>query len=376
MMEQDAKAIECFKMLADDEKIKDNNWVARAYVELGSIARNQSKFNEALTYYKHVVEKIPLSDRVEDALAAIESIYMTRNNPVAFIEYIDSVGRGEMISDEEKENMIFNAAEQVYITDNFERALVLLRTYLDKYPSGRYSYKAEFYTAESQRKIGDFEQACTYYAKVIDRGESSYMIQSMLAYSELSYRLENWADAYGGYSVLYSKATRDADKRSALLGMMRSAFRQNNWSEALKTSEQIIEEGTYDSTVKREASYIKAKSLMALSRRNEALTEMTALANDVRDQYGAEAAYLLILDSFDQGDFAAVEEKVFAFAEAGTRYPYWMAKSFIVLGDAYVGMNELEQAKATYESIRDGYQPTSPDDDVMDNVRMRLSKLN
>ena len=53
-----------------------------------------------------------------------------------------------------------------------------------------------------------------------------------------------------------------------------------------------------------------------------------------------------------------------------------MAKSFIVLGDAYVDMNEIEQAKATYESVRDGYQPTSQDDDVLDNVRVRLSKLN
>ena len=376
MMEQDAKAIECFKMLADDSKIKDNNWVARAYVELGSIARNQSKFNEALDYYKHVVEKISLSDRVEDALAAIESIYMTRNNPVGYIEYIESVGRGEMISADEKENMIFNAAEQVYMTENYERALVVLRTYLDKYPYGKYSYKAEFYTAQSHRILGDYEQACTYYAKVIDRGEPAYTTQSMIAYSELSYRLENWEDAYGGYSALYSRTSGESNKRIALLGMMRSAFRWSNWSESLKTAEMVLGDKAYDSAVKREASYIKAKALMASNRRGEALAEMAALAKDVRDQYGAEAAYLLILDSYDNGDFAAVEEKVFAFAETGTRYPYWMAKSFIVLGDAYVDMNEIEQAKATYESVRDGYQPTSQDDDVLDNVRVRLSKLN
>lgn len=376
MMEQDAKAEECFKMLADSDKIKDENWVARAYIELGSLSRNQSKFNEALDYYKYVVEKIPLSDRVEDALAAIESIYMTRNNPVAFLEYIESVGRGEMISDAEKENMIFNAAEQVYMTENYERALVVLHTYLEKYPFGTYAYKAEFYTAESHRLLGDYEQACAFYAKVIDRGEASYVSQSMAAYSDLSYRLENWEDAYGGYSALYSKSSKDSDKRKALLGMMRSAFRWSNWNESLNASELVLGNAAYDSNVKREASYIKAKSLMAVSRRDEALAELTVLAKDVRDQYGAEAAYLLILDSYDNGDFAAVEEKVFAFAETGTRYPYWMAKSFIVLGDAYVDMNEIEQAKATYESVRDGYQPTSQDDDVLDNVRVRLSKLN
>ena len=91
--------------------------------------------------------------------------------------------------------------------------------------------------------------------------------------------------------------------------------------------------------------------------------------------YGAEAAYLIILDSYDKGEFEAVEEKVYAFSDAGTSQVYWLAKSFIVLGDSFVERDEMEQAKATFESIRDGYEPSGTDDDVMDNVAMRLRKL-
>lgn len=102
---------------------------------------------------------------------------------------------------------------------------------------------------------------------------------------------------------------------------------------------------------------------------------MEVLAEDVHDQYGAEAAYILIMDAYDKGEFDAVEEKVFAFADAGSRHSYWLAKSFIVLGDSYVDRDNLAQAKATFESIRDGYKPVSADDDVMDNVRIRLTRL-
>ena len=91
--------------------------------------------------------------------------------------------------------------------------------------------------------------------------------------------------------------------------------------------------------------------------------------------YAASAPYILILDCYDKGDFNAVEEKVFAFSDAGSSHMYWLAKSFIVLGDSYVDRENLAQAKATFESVRDGYQPTSSEDDVMDNVRMRLTKL-
>ena len=35
----------------------------------------------------------------------------------------------------------------------------------------------------------------------------------------------------------------------------------------------------------------------------------------------------------------------------------------------------MEQAKATFESVRDGYTPEGQDDDVIDNVTMRLKKI-
>ena len=70
-----------------------------------------------------------------------------------------------------------------------------------------------------------------------------------------------------------------------------------------------------------------------------------------------------------------MEEKVYAFSDAGSGQMYWLAKSFIVLGDSFVERDELEQAKATFESVRDGYTPSGNSDDVLDNVSMRLKKL-
>ena len=83
---------------------------------------------------------------------------------------------------------------------------------------------------------------------------------------------------------------------------------------------------------------------------------------------------MLILDSSDKGDFEDVETKVYDFADAGSDQTYWLAKSFIVLGDSFAERGEVEQAKATFESVRDGYSSDN-EDDVRDNVTMRLDKL-
>ena len=113
---------------------------------------------------------------------------------------------------------------------------------------------------------------------------------------------------------------------------------------------------------------------MAMSRRDEALPFLEKLSSAVSTEYGAEAAYLLIQDSYDRGDFAKVEEKVYAFSESDSPVQYWLAKSFVVLGDAFAESGDYEQAKATFESVRDGYNPDKPDD-VKDNLDLRISKL-
>ena len=373
-VKEDAEnAYKCFNKLA--QEVKDSNFVAQAYVEMGSLARNQSQFNEALGYYKTVVEEMPNSGYAESALLAIESIYQTKDKPEEYIAYIENIGKGASKTADEKELIYFNSAEQLYLSSNFQRAVVSLQKYLDKYPDGKNAYKAEFYMADSYRNLGKLEQACDFYKKVIADGEGSFVELSMLNYSKISYDLERWDEAYGGYASLFNSAQLENNKYTALLGMMRSAFRGHEWSEAVKNAELVIGDSRSDAQLKQEAEYIKAKSYLASSRRDEAFVILEKLATDVKSAYGAEAAYLMIQDCYDKGDFEKVADKVYAFSDAGTGQTYWLAKSFIVLGDTFVENGELKQAKATFESVRDGYQPSAGGDDILDNVGMRLKKL-
>lgn len=371
--EDDEKAFMCFNRLADT--VKDTTFVAQAYIEMGSISRNQSQFNDALGYYKAVVEKMPMSGYAEDALAAIESVYQTKDEPEEYIAYIETIGKGATKTADEKEDMIFGSAERIFLASNHDRALVSLQSYKDKYPDGRYVYKADFYMAESYKNLGKLEQACDSYRKVIDGGEGSFVELSMLNFSELSYRLEKWDEAYGGYSSLFSSALLENNKFVAMTGMMRSAYRGHQWAKAIESADHLMSDSRSDARLKMEADYIKAKSFLATSRRDEAFSILTRMASDVSDPYGAEAAYMVIQDCYDRGAFEDVETKVYAFADAGSDQVYWLAKSFIVLGDSFAEREEYEQAKATFESVRDGYEPDRADDDVMNDVAMRLEKM-
>ena len=367
------RAVRCFNTLISD--VRDSIFIARSYIELGMIYRNRSENDKALGYYRKVVEDLPLSEYADAALLAIESIYKSQNEPDEYLAYIESIGRSSLKTDEEKEMMIYNAAEQIFLSGNYTKALASLASYMDRYPDGRMMPDAWYYTAECYRMSGQPETACDYYRKVMDADGGSFREQAELNFAELSYSMQKYADAFNAYASLYVTAGNAGFRFTALTGLMRSAYRARMYDEAIRYSGLLARDSGTDPDLLREAEYVNAKSLLATSRRDEAMAVLTRLAETPSTAEGAEAAFLLIQDSYDRGVFDEVESRVYAFSDSKTTRTYWLAKAFIVLGDAFVEMDNLDQAKATFESVAYGYQPESGTDDVLPSVRMRLEKL-
>lgn len=366
-------AADTYRKLAASSR--DSIFIARALIELGMISRNRSDNEAALRYYRKVVEELPLSGYADDALLAIESVYQSENNPQAYLDYIARIGRSSLKTEDEKEMMIFNAAEQIYLSENYPKAIVSIQSYIEAYPDGAKIPQAYYYMAECYRNTGKPDRACDYYAKVMDAGAGSYAELACLNFAGLSYGMQRYERAYEAYRSLSEIAVIDNNIHLASMGMMRSAYGAKMFAEAVSCADAVLSDSRSDADERREAEFIKAKSCLALSRRDEAYAIFAGLASDPVTPEGAESAYLMILDSYDRGDFAQLETRVYSFSDSSRGQAYWLAKSFLVLGDSFVDRGEYDQAMATFESIRDGYQPSPEGDDIADNVSLRISKL-
>ena len=366
-------ATECYKKISGVGK--DSTYRARALIGLGMISANKSQYDEALSYYKQVVDKMPASEYSKDALRAIESIYQTRQEPDKYYEYLKTLSGADGVVEGDRETLFFNAAEQIFLAENYQKAVVSLQAYLDEYPQGKNVNLVTFYMAESYKNLGKKEQACDWYRKVIDSGEGSFVELSSLNFANLSFGMERYEDAYSGYRSLLENAKISNNKYVAIVGMMNSAYAAKDYPSAISSAEDVIADKTDDPDGKRRARYVRAKSYLATSNRDKAFEILGSLSSESLTPEGAEASFLLIQDSFDKGDFEDVETRVYKFAESGTNQTYWLAKAFILLGDSFAERGDLRQAKATFESIRDGYTPQTKDDDVLSNVNMRLDKI-
>ncbi len=230
--------------------------------------------------------------------------------------------------------------------------------------------------AESLRATNRKEAAADAYLKVMKRGTEGALTEAAtVAYARISMELERYSRAAAAYSSLISTTENEPLRQSALLGRMRAYYKTKKYDEAIKDAQMLVSDAAAPEATLREAQYTLAKSYRVKGDRMLAKPLLESLSVNPADAYGAEATYLQVLDAFNAGNFADVENRVYAFSDSGTPQLYWLAKSFIVLGDAFVAREELEQAEATYRSILEGYAPAGDDDDVCDQVRERLDKI-
>ena len=262
--------------------------------------------------------------------------------------------------------MIFASAQEIYLAGRHTAAINALQRYLAQYPTGANAAQATFFLAESLRATGRLESAADAYQKVIRMKPASCLDDALRAYAQINYDLQHYKVASDTWRQLIERS-RDSELRlEAYTGLMRSAFGEKDYPEVIQAAQAV---GS------REARFLTAKANRTLGERAKARALFEELATDTSDAYGAESAYILVLDAYDHGDFAQVERRVYAFSDSGSPYRYWLAKSFITLGDSFADRGDLAQAEATFTSILDGYQPTDDGDDVPEQVRNRLNML-
>ena len=81
-------------------------------------------------------------------------------------------------------------------------------------------------------------------------------------------------------------------------------------AETVTTASALLKQSKLTPEVRSEALYFRAKALLAEGQKKAALADLTELAKDTRNVYGAEAKYLVAQTYFDEGETAKAEKEV------------------------------------------------------------------
>ncbi|MCH5335616.1 MAG: tetratricopeptide repeat protein [Alistipes sp.] len=362
-----ARALERFT-----ERYPSSPYAVQALTDLGLACQNLGEDERSLTYYKRVVETAPGSRQAKDAVQGIREIYVSRGDAEGYFAYAESAGVEGDTDRMSRDSLTFAAAQSLYIGGDIRKAERALASYVDSYPKGYYIDDALFYLSDCRLRQGNESGAAESLKRLAARPASQYTERVLERLSSICYDRREYGDAAAAYRSLFEVSSSEQTREKALLGYARSAASSGD-AQIVREAADYVSDKRSSGTALREIRFALAEVEEHAGAHDRAVALYTRLSAEPSTREGAESAYRLILDDYAAKRYDEAEKRVYALSESGTPQSKVLARAFLTLGDIYAARGDMFQARATYQSVADGYSPS--DDGVVDEARARISAL-
>ena len=367
------KATGPLRQLVSEYKTK-SDLVVPALLRLGLISFNQGNLQTAIEYYKQVFSNNPEPDEAKDAIAALEEIYVENlGDPDSYARFLETIP-GYGLDNTGKEALNFKAAESQYEIGNFERATAAYTDYIKKYPNGQYLLQAYQHRGESNFELKQYPQALGDFEYVIGRGPSKYYAKALSLAAAISYNYAlNFDKAYAYYSQLEGAADSEETRFQAQLGAMQSAYRIKNYQAVLTMANKINNNPTASLEQKSRANFYLGKLAFDNRDYSSALNAFNQVIRFNNQEEAAESRYLIANIYYQQRDLSTAEQSTEKAIQENSAYPFWVAKSFLLLSDIYADQGNLFNARAVLESLIENYKG---DQSIITEAQTKLDQYN
>jgi TolA-binding protein len=345
----------------------------KAGVQLGQLYFNTNNPSKSIEAYKRVATNYPKSEEARTAIQSLESVYKDMNDISAYAAYVNSLGRGTILSSNRQDSLTYLAAEHVYMKGRKEESKAAFNKYLQTYPQGVFVGDAHFYLGSMAFDTKDFNTALSNFKEVLNTNNSKYTDDALVLVSGIEFDKKNYEAAYAAYEQLNIVASDSENKDIARLGMLRCAYLMKKDNDVATAATKLLQGTNVSQVVANEARFYRGKSYLNLKKTDEAAADLQVVAKDTRSEFGAESQFLLAEMYYKSRSYDKAEKQVLGFMKEGTPHEYWMARAVIVLSDTYAAKNDKFSARQYLQGLQANYKGGK--EDITSMINERLSAL-
>lgn len=367
------QAIEPLRRLITDYKGK-SNLINQGLIRLGLITYNQNNPEGAINYYKQVFSNNPSPEEAGLALSALEEIYVDdlgrADDYFAFLETVP----GYKVDNLARDSITFQAAQAQFENANYQRAIESYSDYLRKFPNGYHALDARYQRGESYAVLKQYAEALRDYEQVIDRGQSRYYTKGLEKAAIIAYNYsQDFAKAYSFYTRLEPAATTEDQRFEAQLGAMRSAYRSGNSQAVAEWANKVANSPSANQGQIATANFYLGKIAYDRKEYDNAMTAFNRVIQTSDNEQTAEARYLVAYIYYLKRNLEKAQEITINANKESSAYPYWVAKSVILLSDILAEKGDLYNARAALEALLENY---NEDAELVKQAQTKLNQLN
>ncbi|MBK9257615.1 MAG: tetratricopeptide repeat protein [Saprospiraceae bacterium] len=344
-----------------------------AYLKMGLIAYNKGDLNTAIKNYKEVFKNNPSAKESQSALLGLEEIYINDlGKSEEYVQFLSTIP-GYEVNAYSADSLSFKVGELRYQNGEYEKAVLGFNNYLTKYPKGFFYLKAHYLRAESNSILKNYTDALTDYEAVAKAGVGQNYEQAVRKSALISYNhAQNFEKALKYYELHYSTTNNTDEKYHSALGAMRSAFRLSNDESVIKYANLLI---SFPNAAKDDlgsAHYYLAKVSFRKKEYPQALLSFAKVSELTNNNQAAESRYMVAEIYFLQSLFEKAEIQCNEANKRNGSYPFWIAKSLILLSDIYVVKKDLFNARAALEAVLENF---SDDESLVQTANEKLALI-
>jgi tetratricopeptide (TPR) repeat protein len=347
--EQYGKAIEQFKILLDDATDKDA--VSKVVYKIAAAYQQLDDTTNALLYHKRVLTQYPSSEEYAASLDAIKAIYMNHNQPALFIAFKNQLGNSDS-STHADDSLFYETALNLYAINNWDKALLSLNDFINRYPTSVLIPSANYYKAVCLSNLKQTKGAMESYRQALQAGlQDDLEATALNEVARLSFETNALDSALSYWATLRANYNNALYLKQSYLGMMKVHALQHTPALALSYADSALATNGLSNSEQHEISFYKGRCYVDLKQYDSALVYLTIAQKNTNGLNLVMANYYAALCWYQINKLGEAEKEANKTIAAAGANTYWIVKTYLLLADILVKQKDYFNAKATLQSI-------------------------
>ena len=340
------------------------------YYSIGDAYFNLGMYDSAIVNYRNVLSKYPSSEYVFDAVNGMQYSYVAMDKPDEAIILIDRfISQNPNL--EFSDLVFFKKGEIYYSQRDYQNAKTSYQEFLAKFPRSSFVPEAYYWLGKSSQNLKQDEEAIFYFNKVFESYPGSE--SAAVSVIELGKMYEANGNFQASIDVLEQASTKlkDSPRLPEVLFLKGTAYiKSDNVQKAYETFEELTmyhSETIFADQARFEMGLID----IAAGRYDIANKNFLEVAEKRTDELGARSQYYYGLSLFDQGKYSEAISALVRVRTVYSQYEPWLSRSYLLLGDCYVKLNDKRQAEEMYRVVVTKHKGN----ELGEEARQKINKL-
>ncbi|MEQ9426877.1 MAG: tetratricopeptide repeat protein [Cyclobacteriaceae bacterium] len=321
-----------------------------AYVKRALSSFNVQNYQNTAIDYQFVLDNFPSHELANSALLGLQEVAVLLDNGLDVDAYIEKYRQANP-EDGSLESIEFEAAKTRYFSQDYTGAIQKLNAYLAQYPESSNKGDVLYFIADSYYRSEQPVAALDYFNQVLEYPQITYFNRAVLRLASLELDQKNFKNSIKSYKQLLAISKNRREAYNAREGLLKAYFHTAKFDSVIVTANEILSDDQVSTQGRAVANLFIGKAHIQKRQFDKAGAFLNTTIGLASDENAAEASYLIGLALNKQEKFQDSNLHLFEFNKNYSTYELWLGRSFLLIADNYIALEELFQAKATLNSI-------------------------